>query len=43
LYKSKLVEKHHDVVKLSMQHHHRVFYVISLLNNNIEDVLELGS
>jgi len=43
LYKSELVEKHHDVVKLAMQHHHRFFYVISLLNNNIEDALEPGS
>jgi hypothetical protein len=43
LYKSKLVEKHHNIVKLAMQHHNRVFYVVNLLNNKIEDALELGS
>jgi hypothetical protein len=43
LYKSKLVEKHQNIAKLVMQHHNRVCYVVSLLNNKIEDALELRS
>jgi hypothetical protein len=35
--------KNHNIAKLAMQHHNRVFYVISLLNNKIEDALELES
>jgi hypothetical protein len=43
LYKPKLVEKHHNIAKLAMQHHNRVFYLVSLLNNKMEDTLELES